>query len=325
MKIIVTGSLGHVGKPLTEKLVKNGHTVTVISSKPDRQKEIEALGAKAAIGSVSDDHFLLKTFTGADIVYLMEPPADMTDPHYDIYGEVREIVTAYKKAVHQSGVKQVVHLSSIGAHMDKGTGILKVHNIAETILKQLPTDVAIKFMRPVGFYSNLLANIDVIKSTSTGFLGGLLSLQHYGVRGLLTGKRGVILANYGGDLKFMLVSANDIAAVIAEEIDKPFAGRTFRYIASEELTCNEIAQILGEAIGKPYLKHGRISDKMLANAMRKSGMNEQLANGFVEMGAAIRTGYLYGDYDKNRPTLGTTKLKEFAVEFAAQFQHNATN
>lgn len=325
MKIIVTGSLGHVGKPLTEKLVKKGHSVTVISSKLERLKEIEALGAKAAIGSVSDDIFLLETFTGADIVYLMEPPADVTDPHYDIYGEVSEIVAAYKKAVQQSGVKKVVHLSSIGAHMDKGTGILRTHHIAETILRQLPHDVAIKFMRPVGFYSNLLANIDVIKSTSTGLLGGLLALRHYGIRGLLTGKRGVILANYGGDLKFMLVSANDIAAVIAEEIDKPFEGRTFRYIASEELTCHEIAQILGEAIGKPYLKHGRISDKMLASAMRKSGMNEQLAKGFVEMGAAIRAGHLYGDYNKHRPTLGPTKLKEYAAEFAAKFYQNATN
>lgn len=319
MKIIVTGSLGHIGKPLTEKLVENGHSVTVISSKHERQKEIEALGAKAAIGSVSDDVFLRETFTGADIVYLMEPPANVTDVNYDIYSEVNEIVAAYKKAVEQSGVRKVVHLSSIGAHTDKGTGFLIIHNIAESILKQLPNDVAIKFMRPAGFYSNLLANIDVIKSTSEGFLGGLLSLQHYGIGGLLTGKRGVILANYGGEIKYLLVSANDIAAVIAEEMAKPFEGRTFRYIASEELTCNEIAKILGEAIGKPYLKHGKISDKMLVNTMLKSGMNEQMAKGFMEMGVAARTGYVYEDYYKNRPTLGTTKLKEYAIEFAAKY------
>ena len=52
MKIIVTGSLGHIGKLLTEELVKKGHTVTVISSKPERQKDIETLGAIAAIGSI---------------------------------------------------------------------------------------------------------------------------------------------------------------------------------------------------------------------------------------------------------------------------------
>ena|GEM_PF-4331620 len=108
MEIIVTGSLGNISKPLAQKLVQNGHSVTVISSKAERQKEIEALGAKAAIGSVLDYAFLLRTFTGADIVYLMEPPAANS------YGAVSELVATYKKAVEQSGVKKIVHLSSIG-------------------------------------------------------------------------------------------------------------------------------------------------------------------------------------------------------------------
>ena len=54
MKIIVTGSLGNVSQPLTRELVRKGHSVTVISSKTERQKEIEALGAKAAIGTLED-------------------------------------------------------------------------------------------------------------------------------------------------------------------------------------------------------------------------------------------------------------------------------
>lgn len=322
MNIIVTGSLGHIGKPLTQMLVQRGHSVTVISSKADRQGEIEALGAKAAIGSVSNYSFLLKTFTGADIVYLMEPPADLTDKNYDIYRSVNEIAVAYKQAVEQSGVKKVVHLSGIGAHTDKDIGFLKIHNMAETILRQLPGDVAIKFMRPVGFYHNLLANIDVIKSTSKGFLGGLLALQHYGIRGLLAGHRGMIMGNYGGDVKYLLVAAEDIAAAIGEEMERPFEGRTVRYIASEELTCNEIARILGEAIGKPYLKHGKISDKMLENTLLKSGMNEQMAHGIVEMGVACRTGKVFEDYYINRPILGKTKLKEYAAEFAGNYLQN---
>jgi len=43
MKIILTGSLGHIGLPLTKELVQKGHNVTVISSNPDKKKEIEAL------------------------------------------------------------------------------------------------------------------------------------------------------------------------------------------------------------------------------------------------------------------------------------------
>ena len=71
MKIIVTGSLGYVGKPVAEELIKKGHSVTVISSNAGKQKDIEAMGAKAAIGTMEDVDFLTKTFTGADAVYCM--------------------------------------------------------------------------------------------------------------------------------------------------------------------------------------------------------------------------------------------------------------
>ena len=37
MKISLTGSLGHIGKPLTTGLVQNGHAVTVIISNAERQ------------------------------------------------------------------------------------------------------------------------------------------------------------------------------------------------------------------------------------------------------------------------------------------------
>ena len=68
MKIIITGSLGHISKPLTQELIDKGHSVTVISSSADRQSEIKALGANAAVGSLEDADFLTETFTGAGAV-----------------------------------------------------------------------------------------------------------------------------------------------------------------------------------------------------------------------------------------------------------------
>jgi len=50
MKYVVLGSLGNISKPLAQKLVDAGHSVTVISSKAVKIEQIEALGAKAAIG-----------------------------------------------------------------------------------------------------------------------------------------------------------------------------------------------------------------------------------------------------------------------------------
>ena len=299
MKIVITGSLGHISKPLTQELVKKGHSVTVISSNSERKASIKALGAVAAIGTMGNADFLAATFKGADIVYVMETlaPNSFFDPNVDVVAEVTKIGLNYQKAINKSGVKRIVHLSSIGAHMDKGNGLLAFHHHVERILNQLPDDVAIKFMRPVGFYYNMLAFIPTIKA------------------------QGVIISNYGGDEKEPWVSPLDIAAVIADEMEKPFEGRTVRYIASDEVSANEVASILGEAIGKPDLKWLVVPDEQLLDGLIASGMNPQTAQGFVEMNAAGREGTLYEDYHRNRPRLGKVKLTDFAKEFSkAYFQ-----
>jgi uncharacterized protein YbjT (DUF2867 family) len=118
------------------------------------------------------------------------------DQDLDIMAAHNQIAHNCAQAIQQSGVKRVVYLSSIGAHMDKGNGILAFHYQVENILNKLPADVAITFMRPVGFYYNLLAFINTIKT------------------------QGAIVSNYGGDEKEPWVSPIDIAAAIAEEMEK---------------------------------------------------------------------------------------------------------
>jgi len=297
MKIVVTGSLGHISLPLTKELVQKGHKVTVVSSKPQKQAAIEALGATAAIGFMEDADFLTATFTGADAVYAMIAGGDYFDPNFDLNEEYRKLATNYAQAIRQSGVKRVVYLSSIGAHMEKGNGILAFHYNAEQILGTLPSDIAITFMRPVGFYYNLYAFVPAVKT------------------------QGVIASNYGAEDKEPWVSPIDIAAAIAEEIVKPFEGRKIRYVASDEHTGSEIAGILGSAIGKPDLKWIIISDEQQLNGMIAAGMNPTIAAGFVEMNASRRNG-LYADYNRNRPVLGKVKMTDFAKEFAAVYNQN---
>jgi uncharacterized protein YbjT (DUF2867 family) len=300
MKIIITGSLGNISRPLTQMLVKKNHTVTVISSKQERRKEIEELGALAAIGTMEDVNFLTKTFTGADIVYCMETLSNelLFDKNLDYVTAMTNIGNNYKQAIQQSGVKKVIHLSSTGAHTNKGVGLLALHYNVENILKQLPADVIIKTMRPGGFYYNVLAFIPTIKAV------------------------GAIVQNYGGDKKQPWVSPVDIASVIAEEMELPFNERKIRYIASDELSPNEMAQILGEAIGKPDLNWLSISDEQMLNNMITAGMNQALAKGMTEMNAARINGVLYEDYFRNRPALSNTKFKAYAKEFAAVYNNS---
>nr|WP_281169846.1 NAD(P)H-binding protein [Flexithrix dorotheae] len=263
-----------------------------MSSNPEKQKEIEKMGAKAAIGTMEDVSFLMETFKGADAVYCMET-FGFFNPDFDYLKYINQIAHNYKQAIEQSSVKKVIHLSSIGAHTSEGVGILKFHHLAETILGQLPEKVVIKFIRPVGFYVNLLGQIPTIKS------------------------QGIIVSNFGSKEKEPWVSPYDIANVIAEEFGRPFDNRKIRYVASDEVSSTEIAEILGNTIGKPDLKWVTITDGQYLDGLLKFGMNKQIAKDYVAMQAAQRNGSIYEDFNLHKPTFGKVKFSDFAKEFAS--------
>lgn len=291
MKITVTGSLGHIGKPLTQTLVNEGHSVTVISSKVEKQKEIEALGATAAIGTLEDVEFLSVAFDGADAVYTMVPPANYFDLRVDVIPYYQRVGEHYAKAIQRSGVKRVVNLSTIGGDMEKGSGILMGAHQVENILNKLP-DVVVTHMRPTSFYYNLYGYVASIKKNDT------------------------IATNYG-TTPVPWVSPADIAAAVAEELTRPVAERKVRYVASEELTGAEVAGILGKAIGKPNLQWTIISNEEAQRGLEAVGMNPKSAGGLIEMYASLQTGELSADYFRHRPsTLGKVKMADFAKEFA---------
>ncbi|QNK63479.1 NAD(P)H-binding protein [Pedobacter sp. PAMC26386] len=297
MKIIITGSLGNISKPLTTSLVQQGHEVIVISSNPQKQNEIKALGARAAIGTLEDLDFLKETFVGADIVYSMVPPNNYFDHSLDLIGYYNRIGQNYAQAIEKSGIRRLINLSTIGAHLEKGSGILLGAHSVEQILNKLSSAVTITHMRPVSFNYNLYSYVDMIK------------------------KEGIIAANYGADRMIPWVSPIDIAVAIAEEMAIPFEGRKVRYVASEELTGDETAKIIGAAIGKPDLKWVLVSDERVLNGLKSVGMNPSIAAGLVEMYASLYNGVLVGDYLQNRPQeLGKLKMKDFVKEFAAAFQ-----
>ncbi|WP_347374036.1 NAD(P)H-binding protein [Aequorivita sp. Q41] len=293
MKITLTGSLGHIGKPLTQELVQKGHSVTVISSNSEKQKDIEAMGAIAAIGSLEDLDFMTSAFTGADAVYSMVPPANYFDQTLDLLGYYRRLGANYAQAIKQTGVKKVVNLSTIGGHLDKGNGILRGAHHVENFLNELSSDVIITHIRPTEFYYNLLPQAHTAK------------------------ENGFIASNIGGDVVNAWVSPLDIASAIAEEITSSLTERRIRYVVSEELTYNELAVILGKATDNPDLKWLTITDEQMQNGLETAGMQPKIAVGLTEMCASINSGLLYEHYNLNKPMeIGKVKMKDFAKEFA---------
>ncbi len=296
MKIVLTGSIGHIGKPLTEKLTAQGHSVTVISSNLERSQDISALGAIPVIGKLQDTGFLADTFKGADLVYTLVPPANYFDQQLDLPGYYTALGNSFATAIRQSAVKRVINLSSIGAHLEKGNGILEGTFQVEKSLNQLPDDVTVTHIRPVEIYYNLFQYIDLIKH------------------------QGMMASNLAEDTLNVWVSTEDIADSIVEEINTPTVGRKVKYVASDQATYQELATALGAAVGKPDLKWIQITDDQLRENLIQIGMQPKIAEKMTEMYAAIQSGLLYEHYNQNKPaTWGKVKLSDFARNFASAY------
>ena len=293
MKYVVTGSLGNISKPLAQNLVDAGHSVTIISSKAEKTAQIEAIGAKAAIGSVEDIGFLTKTFAGADAIYTMVPP-NFGSGDWKKY--IAGIGKNYAAAIKAAGVKNVVNLSSIGAHMPDSCGPVSGLYFVEKALNGLD-NVNVIHLRAGFFFQNYLGNIGMIKHM--GIIGG----------------------NYGEGTKLALVHTNDIADTATYELlSLSFKGKRIRYVVSDEKTTNEVAAILGKAIDKPELPWINFKDEDTLAGMLQAGLPEEIAKNYTEMGAAMRSGEMASEYNSNKPTVfGKTKLEAFAPVFAAVY------
>ena len=292
MHYVITGSIGHTGKPIAEGLVQAGHTVTVVTSKPDNKAAIEALGAQAAVGTVEDADFVKQAFAGADAVYLVIPPK-WGVMEWRVFQN--EVADNYIAAIRANDIRFVVLLSSVGAHMGDGAGPVDGLYDAEQKLAQIE-GLNNKFLRPSYFMYNLFNMAGMVKGA--GIMGG----------------------NFGDDT-IVLTHTDDIADVALEELlNLNFTGHQIRYIASDERTGPEIAKVLGEAVGKPETPWVVFSDEQNMQGGLQAGLNEEMATGYTKLGQAMRDGRMQADYMANKPVLGKIKLEDFARnEFAPAF------
>jgi len=288
MKIVLTGSLGHISQPVAQQLIALGHTVTVISHNPKRAAAITALGATPAIGSIQDVAFLTQTFQGADAVYLMITAASAGD----IFEAGKQQAAIYATAVKQAGVSQVVNLSSVGANLGPEVGSLHIYHIIETYLKQALPAVNLSFIRPTAMFYNLFGSLASIRQDHAIYTNN--SLTAVG----------------------SWVSPNDIAPVVVQALTAPTAATSVQYVASDEKTYPEIAALLGQALHMPDLKAVALTDDQMLHRLLATGAPKQFTEQYVKTVAYERDQDFYADYRLHHPVLGPTKLADFAPIFA---------
>ncbi|WP_126972994.1 NmrA family NAD(P)-binding protein [Gynurincola endophyticus] len=292
MKIVVTGSLGNIGKELTNQLVKAGNKVIVVTSSSNRKAAIEATGAIPAIGSVNDAVFLTETFKDADAVFAMTPP---NLGGSNVVENTVAAGKAFAKAFTDAGIQRVVLLSSIGADLPNGNGPIESLYHIENIYNEVK-NVDFTFLRAGYFYTNYYNDIPVIKGA------------------------GIVGSNLPASTRIPLVHPRDIASAAAAFLQKTSAGEKIHYIVSDFRSAEEVAKALGTAVGKPELPWVEFTDEQALEGMTNAGVPAEIAGLYTDMGAGLRKGNIQADFIKNNaPVEGKTKLEEFAKEFAARF------
>lgn len=287
MKITLLGSLGNINRHFITRLIADGHEVTVITSRPEGAAAIEKLGAKAAVGLNTDLDFLSRTFTGSDLVYLM-----ITGIAFSSATSMSDLAKIYSQAIKKTDVKKVINLSSVGAQSPEA-GILYEYHAMEDGLDEL-TGVTVKHIRPVGFYTNLLTEIALLKA------------------------QGKIFEAISPETMRAWVHPSDIADAVYNRINDLLTDKAvskIKYVVSDwAIGTDWVNALETNNISAQYVT---ISVEDLVENFVKAGLPKVVADGFGQMNQFQQSpDKLYQEIKSSTYHHGKVKINDFAKEFA---------
>jgi uncharacterized protein YbjT (DUF2867 family) len=125
------GATGRVGEVVAEELLRAGAGVRAIVREPLRAQSLKEQGAELVVADAGDAWTM--TWACADVAaaFVLAPPVwDRPDP----LRAAAALSQSLQFALLASGVPAVVVLSSIGAHLPSGTGIVAADRLLEAAL-----------------------------------------------------------------------------------------------------------------------------------------------------------------------------------------------
>ncbi len=120
MNILVTGATGHVGLPLVERLLDEGHTVRTLSSdQSPALRKLHQLGVTHYSVDIRDANALIQPFSGVELVFHLAARVSYRDRDWEAVKAVNvEGVHNVIWACRKTKVRRLIHFSSIEAFSD---------------------------------------------------------------------------------------------------------------------------------------------------------------------------------------------------------------
>jgi uncharacterized protein YbjT (DUF2867 family) len=295
---VILGASGNTGHIVAQNLLARQQKVRVVGRNAAHLQAHAAQGAEIFIGDVTDASALTRAFQNANAAYVMIPPNPTSNDPLSYAERAGDAIAA---AVKNTGIKNIVSLSSVGADKAKGTGpVVGLHNL-EQKLNQI--DSANVFHLRAGYFmENTLPQVGAIRMA------------------------GSVVGPLRPDLKLSMISTRDIGAAAADALlQLNFRGKqTHELLGQRDLNYNEIATVIGKAIGKPDLKYVHAPDDQVRAAMVQMGMSQQFVGLILEMAASLNSGYMRPLEPRTSRNTTPTPYETFVAEaFVPAYQQQA--
>jgi uncharacterized protein YbjT (DUF2867 family) len=278
-KYVVAGVTGRVGSIVAAELLDRAECVTVIVRDGSRGREWGRRGAVVATGSLEDRRFLARTLREAAGFFTLLPENVAPD---DFHGARRRMADAMAGGVQDGGVRHVVMLSAIAAHLPDGNGPAKDLHYCE---------------RQLAAHANLLT---VLRACyfQDNVAGVIPAAIHAGV-----------YPNFlaAADQPVPMIATGDIGRFAAHALANPPQRSETVDLFGPSYTVRQVADTLGRVLGTD-LEVVDIPPAQQSDTLVEAGVPRPLAEAVAEMFAAFNSGLIRPQGD--RQLVGAASIEE---------------
>ena len=258
---VIMGATGQVGGSALETLKQRGAEVRAVSRDPARAG---SLGVETVRGDASDTASLVSAFKGAEAVFVLLVPPAMAE---DVLAESRAAAQSIAEAVREAMVPHLVALSSVGAHLGEGNGIVRALHDFETALAGAAPSIA--FVRPGDFLENWGAMLPAVQEAGV-LPSGKLPLEN----------------------RSDAVSALDVGRVAAELLFDPRPGmRIVNVLGPAQYSPLDAAEILSRLLARTVTAVPSSREETVAG-LTAAGLGADYAEKLADLDEAFNAGRL---------------------------------
>jgi uncharacterized protein YbjT (DUF2867 family) len=289
--ITVMGASGKVGGAIARRLLSAGARVRALGRSEAALAEVINGGAEPFIGDAGDADLLAHAFASAEAAFTMLP-FDPSAPDYQAHQ--RRLGEASADAIRAAGVRRVVALSSIGADVSAGTGVLSSLYAQEQRLTALPS-VHLLMLRPGSFFENFLTAVPAIEQD------------------------GSYADVFDPEVPVPMVAVRDVAAAAAGALlRRNWQGHVVREVPGpRDLSYAEATRILGARLGRADADYVRLPAGQAVDVLAGLGFSADTARHYVEFGQALAAGRVRAREGRTPAVRAGMSFEAFADEVAS--------